>query len=129
MRNNNNKGLFKNSLFYIVCFLIVLGVTFFVTSKNGQPQNKELQSSQFVQELKDNKIKSFSIQPENGVYTVSGEYRKAQSVKSNNSGSILFSNTKSETKVSSFKTKVLKNNGTINEITNYAKKNNVKMGA
>ncbi|CAI2632296.1 ATP-dependent zinc metalloprotease FtsH [Apilactobacillus apinorum] len=126
---NNNKGLFKNSLFYIVCFLIVLGVTFFVTSKNGQPQTQDLQSSQFVQELKDNKIKSFSIQPEDGVYTVTGEYRKAQSVKSDSNSSILFTGAKSETKVSSFKTKVLKNNSTINEITEYAKKNGVKMGA
>jgi cell division protease FtsH len=124
----NNKGLLKNTLFYIVCILVVLGTVMFITSRNGQSQNQNLQSSQFVQELKDNKIKNFSVQPEDGTYTVSGDYRKAQTIKSADNGSLFFSGSKKVTKVDSFKTRILKNNGTVNEITKLAKKNNVKMG-
>ena len=124
----NNKGLFKNTLFYVVALLIVLGIAMFFTSRGSQQQNQELQSSQFVQKLKDNEIKNFSVKPADGVYTVSGEYRKAQEVKSDNNSGIFLSNSKKVTKVSSFKTKMLKNNGTVNEITKLAKKNNIKMG-
>ncbi|TPR38766.1 ATP-dependent zinc metalloprotease FtsH [Apilactobacillus micheneri] len=125
----NNKGLFKNSLFYIVAFLILMGVFFFATSNKGETHNQEIQSSQFVKQLKDNKVKDFSVQPSDGVYNISGQYREAQETKSNSGGSFLFGNSQKTTKVSSFKANVLKNNSTISEITNYAKKNDVKMNA
>ena len=73
--NSNKNGLFKNSLFYIVIFLLIMGVIYFFNGSNQTTQSQEVQSSQFVKDLKNDKVKSFSIQPSGGVYKVTGEYR------------------------------------------------------
>ncbi|MCL0330486.1 ATP-dependent zinc metalloprotease FtsH [Apilactobacillus xinyiensis] len=127
--NNKGKGIFKNSLFYIVCLLILMGVFFAIGGRNGSGQSQAIQSSQFVNDLKSNKVKSFSVQPSGGVYQVSGQYRTEQNAESQKNYGFTLGNSRSNTKVSSFTTTVLKNNSTISEITNYSRKNDVKMGA
>ena len=124
--NSNKNGLFRNSLFYIVVFLLIMGVIYFFSGSSTGTQTQEIQSSQFVRNLKDNKVKNFSIQPAGGVYKVSGTYRKAQEAKVDSGLLVGGSQTK---EVSKFTTTVLENNSSISEITKAAQDNGVKMNA
>ena len=125
--NSNKNGLFKNSLFYIVIFLLIMGVIYFFNGNTNQTTSQEIQSSQFVKNLKDDKVKSFSVQPNGGVYKVSGTYRQGQKVQVQ-SGLIGGNQTQSKN-VTKFTTTVLENNSSIAEITKVAQSNNVKMNA
>ena len=125
--NSNKNGLFKNSLFYIVIFLLIMGVIYFFNGNTNQTTSQEIQSSQFVKNLKDDKVKSFSVQPNGGVYKISGTYRQGQKVQVQ-SGLIGGNQTQSKN-VTKFTTTVLENNSSIAEITKAAQSNNVKMNA
>ncbi|MQM60863.1 ATP-dependent zinc metalloprotease FtsH [Lentilactobacillus buchneri] len=125
--NSNRNGLFKNSLFYIVIILLIMGVIYFFNGNTNQTTSQEIQSSQFVKNLKDDKVKSFSVQPSGGVYKVTGTYRQGQKVQVQ-SGLIGGNQTQSKN-VTKFTTTVLENNSSIAEITKAAQSNNVKMNA
>ncbi|WP_282802479.1 ATP-dependent zinc metalloprotease FtsH [Secundilactobacillus kimchicus] len=122
--NNRRNGLFRNSLFYIVLFLLIMGVFYFFQGNNSSSQSKEIQSSEFVSDLKNDKIKDFSVQPSNGVYKITGSYRQAQKT-TTRSGLIPGNKTTSEVK--NFSTMVLQNNSTVSEITKFAQANDIKM--
>ena len=106
--NNKKNGLFRNSLFYIVVFLLVMGVIYFFQGNNSSSQTQDIQTSEFIQKLNSNKIKRFSVQPSGGVYKISGTYRTAQKAKPSTGFTI--GNTNSSTKVTKFTTSVLQNN-------------------
>ncbi|MFC6207932.1 ATP-dependent zinc metalloprotease FtsH [Levilactobacillus tongjiangensis] len=122
--NNRRNGLFRNSLFYIVIFLLVIGVVYLFNGNNSSSQSQEIQSSQFEKDLSTNKIKKFSIQPSGGVYKITGEYRNAQK-RSTNTGFSLGGS--QSTAVTGFTTQVLTNNSTVSEIDKIAKNHNVKV--
>ena len=127
MNNNNNKnGLFRNSLFYIVIFLGIMGALYYVFGNHSNSQSQQIQSSQFITELKKGNVKSFTMQPSGSTYKVSGVYKKAQKSKET-SGLVGFSS--SESKVEHFSTNVLTNDSSVAQIKKYAEKNNVKYGA
>ena len=127
MNNNNNKnGLFRNSLFYIVIFLGIMGALYYVFGNHSNSQSQQIQSSQFVTELKKGNVKSFTMQPSGSTYKVTGVYKKAQKSKET-SGLVGFPS--SESKVDHFSTNVLTNDSSIAQIKKYAEKNNVKYGA
>ncbi|MFD1123817.1 ATP-dependent zinc metalloprotease FtsH [Lentilactobacillus raoultii] len=126
--NSNKNGLFKNSLFYIVIFLLVMGVIYFFNGSSSNTQSQEVQSSQFVKDLKNDKVKSFSIQPSGGVYKVTGEYRQGQKAKVS-TGFLVGGNQSQDKNVTKFTTTVLENNSSIAEITKAAQSNNIKMNA
>ncbi|KRK99346.1 ATP-dependent Zn protease [Secundilactobacillus odoratitofui DSM 19909 = JCM 15043] len=105
-------------------FLLVMGVIYFFQGNNSNSQSQDIQSSEFIQQLKSNKIKKFSVQPSGGVYKVTGEYRTAQKTKTS-TGFTLGGST--STKVTNFSTAVLQNNSTVSEVTRYARDHNVKM--
>ena len=127
MNNNNNKnGLFRNSLFYIVLFLGIMGALYYVFGNHSNSQSQQIQSSQFVTELKKGNVKSFTMQPSGSTYKVTGVYKKAQKSKET-SGLVGFPS--SESKVDHFSTNVLTNDSSVAQIKKYAEKNNVKYGA
>ncbi|KRK88143.1 ATP-dependent metalloprotease FtsH [Lentilactobacillus sunkii DSM 19904] len=104
-----------------------MGVIYFFNGNTNQTTSQEIQSSQFVKNLKDDKVKNFSVQPTGGVYKVTGTYRQGQKVQVQ-SGLIGGNQTQSKT-VTKFTTTVLENNSSIAEITKAAQSNNVKMNA
>ncbi|KRN27867.1 ATP-dependent Zn protease [Lactobacillus selangorensis] len=127
MKNKKN-GLFNNGLFYVIIFVALLGVvTFFMNSGNSSQQTKTIKSSTFITELKDDKVKSFSIQPSNGVYKITGDYKTAQAADktSNNAGFGLISGNTS--KVKTFTTSVLASDSTVAQITKAAADEKVPM--
>ncbi|MDN5953503.1 MAG: ATP-dependent zinc metalloprotease FtsH [Loigolactobacillus coryniformis] len=123
--NNKRNGLFRNSLFYIVIFLSLIGIIYFFSNGQSNSQSKELQSSEFISQLRNNKIKDFSVQPNNGVYKITGDYRKAQKVSSNSGGFGLVPNSK--TSVKSFTTVMLDSDSQVAQVVRLAEKNNIKM--
>ena len=90
MKNNRNR-LLSNGLFYIVVFLLLLwGINWALGGSNNSGSSENISYSQFIKDLRQGKVKNFSVQPANGVYTVSGNYKKAQKTTSQQSNSFDF---------------------------------------
>ncbi|MCK8617755.1 ATP-dependent zinc metalloprotease FtsH [Fructobacillus sp. M158] len=121
---NQNGGFFRSSFLYVIIFLAVIaGIYSFMGG--SKTTTKTVSQSEFVKSLSDKEIDSFTIQPGNDVYTVSGTYKKSQSQKSSNSGlNALIGQQSSTTK---FQTSVLQNDSSIKDITAAAKKTNTEM--
>ena len=118
--NKKNNGM-KNGLYYVLLVLALVMVVYFVFGNSNQ-QQPNIEYSKFNTQLQDGKIKEFSIQPTNGVYTISGEYKDKQEIK-NTGGLSLWGSTEVSTKA--FKTVVLPSDTTVANIQDAAKKNNV----
>lgn len=121
MNRKNNNGMLKNTLYYILVLLAMAGILIFFVG-NGSSQSPSIDYSKFTEQLEDGKIKSFSVQPANGVYKISGKYKDEQTVSNNGGLSILGS---TSTKSTSFTTIVLPNDSTLSEITSLAATHNV----
>lgn len=121
MNRKNNNGMLKNTLYYVLVLLAMAGVLIFFVG-NGSSQSPSIDYSKFTEQLEDGKIKSFSVQPANGVYKISGKYKDEQTVSNNGGLSILGS---TSTKSTSFTTIVLPNDSTLSEITSLAATHNV----
>ncbi|KIC05098.1 cell division protein [Ligilactobacillus ruminis DPC 6832] len=103
-----------------------MGALYYVFGSHSNSQSQQIQSSQFITELKKGNVKSFTMQPSGSTYKVTGVYKKAQKSKET-SGLVGFPS--SESKVDHFSTNVLTNDSSVAQIKKYAEKNNVKYGA
>ncbi|GAP03154.1 membrane ATPase FtsH [Fructobacillus pseudoficulneus] len=121
----NNGGFFRSSFLYVIIFLAVIaGIYSFVGGSSGG--TKSLSSSDFVKQLSDKEIDSFSIQPGNDVYTVTGTYKSSQKTSTgNNSG--LNALIASQSQTTKFSTSVLANDASLKQITDLAKQTNTDM--
>ena len=124
--NNNKNGLVKNSLFYIVIFLGIMGALYYFVGNRGGAQSQQIQSSQFITELKKNNVKEFTMQPAGSTYRITGTYKKPANVEKTGG---LTGIAGTSTKVSTFTTNVLTNDTLVKQIESYATKNKVKYGA
>ncbi|MFD1420436.1 ATP-dependent zinc metalloprotease FtsH [Lactiplantibacillus songbeiensis] len=124
--NNRRNGLFRNSLFYILIFLSLMGIIYFFFGNNSGSQTQDIRYSEFVKQLDKDNVKNVSIQPSGGVYKVTGQYRKAQKVSSTNALGIASS---SSSKTTSFSTTMLENNSTVEQVSKLANQHNVKLTA
>jgi cell division protease FtsH len=124
MKHRRNR-LLSNGLFYIVVFVLLLAGINWALGGSGSNNNGSttISYSKFVKQLKSNKIKSFSVQPANGVYTVTGSYKKPQTVKSGNSGLLNMGANSNSTKVSHFSTTMLTNDSSVREVQDLGRKN------
>ena len=120
--NKKNNGMMKNVLYYALVILAMVMVVYFIFGNNSQ-QTPDIEYSKFTEQLEDGKIKEFTVQPANGVYKITGEYKEEQKV--NNSGglSILGS---TNVPATSFTTMVLPNDSTLSQVTQLAKENGVQ---
>lgn len=114
--NKKGNGMFKNTLYYVLVLLAMAAILIFFVG-NGSSQSPAIDYSKFTEQLEEGKIKSFSVQPANGVYKISGEYKDEQTV-SNNSGLSVLGST--STKTDKFTTIILPNDSTLSEITSLA---------
>jgi len=68
--------IFRNTVFYILIFLVVIGV---VTYFNGpESQVKKISYDKFYTALQQGEVKSLTSQPKNGVYIVRGHFKDAK---------------------------------------------------
>jgi cell division protease FtsH len=63
--------IFRNTIFYLLIFLVIIGVVSFFNGSNQTTNN--ITYDNFVTHLEKGEVKSFSMQPERGVYEVRGE--------------------------------------------------------
>ncbi|MEG0582493.1 ATP-dependent metallopeptidase FtsH/Yme1/Tma family protein, partial [Enterococcus sp.] len=120
--NNKNKGTVRNTLYYVLILLAMVMVVYFFFG-NGNSQTPEIEYSKFSQQLKDGTVKEFTIQPANGVYRITGEFKSEQKIENSNGLSVLGSTQAATTR---FTTIVLPNDSTLHEITSTAKAAGVK---
>ncbi|USS93557.1 ATP-dependent zinc metalloprotease FtsH [Fructilactobacillus ixorae] len=139
MKNNKN-GLFKSSLFYIIAFVLAMGIVLFATggSNSNGTKSQKIQSSQFMKDLNANRVKDFSIESAEGVYKITGQYRTPQKVKEQQQTNLpSFTLTKkgleksgsANTKVKSFTTTLVKSDTTVKQVNEAAQQHNVKVNA
>lgn len=124
--NRKNNGFAHNVLFYAIIFLCIMGIAYFFFGGSGtSSESKNVSQSTFITELKSNEIKSFQLQPNGGVYKVTGTYREPQKVSGNDSGFSLMGQSNSTT--TNFQTSVLDNDATVSQLQKYADQHNVKV--
>ncbi|MEH7093589.1 ATP-dependent zinc metalloprotease FtsH [Neobacillus vireti] len=63
--------IFRNTIFYLLIFLVIIGVVSFFNGSNEPTDH--ISYDKFVTQLESGKVKSFSMQPERGVYEVQGQ--------------------------------------------------------
>ncbi|EUJ21268.1 putative cell division protein ftsH [Listeria grandensis FSL F6-0971] len=66
---------FRNAIFYVIIFLVIIGIV--ATFNNNSETAKEISYDEFITKMGDDKIKSFSIQPDRSVYVIDGEFKDA----------------------------------------------------
>ncbi len=125
--NRRNNNFTHNVLFYAVIFLCIMGIAyFFFGESQNNGQSKTVSQTEFISELKSNKVKSFQLQPNGGVYKITGTYRKPQSVDNNSANSFGFA-TQRNSKVNHFQSSVLQSDVTVSQLQKYANRDNVKI--
>ncbi len=120
------KGFLKNGLVYAIVFLAIIGIVIWVTDGTSSEQSENISANEFVTQLEGNEIKSFTIQPNAGVYVISGTYRDEQANQTKDSAAEIPIIGNSHSSVTGFKTAVLQNDSSVKEIVDLAKANNVK---
>ena len=120
--NRNGNGLLRNSFFYIVVFLGIMGVLYYMFGSR-----QSMQTQQFITELKKNNIKDFTMQPSGSTYKITGTYRHAK--KSSGSSGIAGIASSGADESTGFTTNVLTNDSTVKQIQEYAQKNKIKNSA
>ncbi|WP_066390002.1 ATP-dependent zinc metalloprotease FtsH [Neobacillus mesonae] len=63
--------IFRNTIFYLLIFLVIIGVVSFFNGSNEPTDH--ISYDKFVDQLESGNVKSFSMQPERGVFEVRGE--------------------------------------------------------
>ncbi|WP_086314341.1 cell division protein FtsH [Enterococcus sp. 7F3_DIV0205] len=120
--NKKNSGM-KNGLYYVLLILAMVMVVYFIFGNNN-PQSPDIEYSTFSTQLDEGKVKELTIQPTNGVYKITGQYKEKQEIK-NTGGLSLWGSTEVSTKA--FTTLVLPSDITLSGIQELAKDNNVKL--
>ena len=129
MKNNKNR-LLGNGLFYILVFVILLaGLNWALGSGNTSGSSETIKYSEFVKDLKSEKIAEFNIQPANGAYTVTGKYKKAQTPKKKSDNSFDFFGGGQNGKVTGFTTTILSNDSTVKEVSDLAQENGTEINS
>ncbi|MDQ0216179.1 cell division protease FtsH [Oikeobacillus pervagus] len=68
--------IFRYTIFYLLVFLVIIGVVSYFNNNNEPTDN--LTYNQFVTHLEKDEVKTFSMQPERGVYEVRGQLKGAE---------------------------------------------------
>lgn len=119
--NKKNNGMMKNALYYVLVILAMVMVVYFIFGNNGQ-RLSDIEYSKFTEQLQAGKIKEFEVQPANGVYKITGEYKEQQTV-ANSGGLAILGST--DTTTTHFTTIILPNDTTLSQVTELAKENKV----
>ncbi|APS40969.1 cell division protein [Weissella jogaejeotgali] len=124
MKNQRKGNFVRNSLFYVIVVLGIMGLIYWVAGPTQTSNIKTISTSTFMTELRDKKIDKVTIQPDDGVYTVKGDYTKAQSSKksSNNDAFTSLLGGGQSGKATSFETKLVGSDDVIANVQKTADK-------
>ncbi|WML42536.1 ATP-dependent zinc metalloprotease FtsH [Neobacillus sp. PS3-40] len=65
--------IFRNTIFYLLIFLVIIGVVSFFNGSNEPTDH--ISYDKFVSSLESGEVKSFSMQPDRGVFEVRGQFK------------------------------------------------------
>jgi cell division protease FtsH len=65
--------IFRNTIFYLLIFLVIIGVVSFFNGGSKPTQN--ISYNEFIQDLEQNKVTSMTMQPERGVLEIRGQLK------------------------------------------------------
>lgn len=119
------KNFLKNSLFYILVFVGIIGIASWLVDDKQLGTSQNLSANEFVQYMEDDRISKFSIQPKGGIYEIQGKLRKGQEIKVKDKGFSLFGS--SSEKANEVDALILQNDAMVEDIYALVQKNNVKM--
>ncbi|MBD3108985.1 ATP-dependent zinc metalloprotease FtsH [Bacillus sp. AGMB 02131] len=68
--------IFRNTIFYLLILLVIIGIVSIFTNNNEN--DKSITQDQFISNLENGNVESYSIQPERNVYTVKGQLKDAK---------------------------------------------------
>jgi cell division protease FtsH len=63
--------IFRNTIFYLLIFLVIIGVVSFFTS--GNPKTEQITYNEFISDLNNGNVTEMSVQPVRGVFEVKGK--------------------------------------------------------
>lgn len=128
--NMKRKNFFNSSLFYILVFFGIIGLTQLFANNAGPDSTESVSTTEFVQYLEDDRVDRFTIQPTGGVYEINGVFREGEELEvetETEDESLPIFGGLQETSTDGFQTLVLMNDSVINEIYEYTRTNNVTM--
>lgn len=128
--NMKRKNFFNSSLFYILVFFGIIGLTQLFANNAGPGSTESVSTTEFVQYLEDDRVDRFTIQPTGGVYEINGVFREGEELEvetETEDESLPIFGGLQETSTDGFQTLVLMNDSVINEIYEYTRTNNVTM--
>lgn len=111
-------------LWVILVIAIVVGVNFFLSGNNGNNSVDKISYSQLVSKLNNGDIKDVTLQPNDSLITVTGEYKHPREVQ--NSSSFAFFGNRTE-EVSHFQALVIPTDSTVNNLQNTAKDKGIEV--
>lgn len=103
-----------------------MGAVYYFTGGNNNSQTQQIQSSTFMNELKKDNVRKFTLEPSGSVYKVTGEYRKPVENKTKKNS---LTGASESTKAKEFTTSIVTNEGTVDQVMKYAQKNHVANSA
>ncbi len=68
--------IFRNTIFYLLIFLVIIGVVSFFTGAN--PKTEQITYNEFISDLNNGNVKEMTVQPVRGVFEVRGEMKGAK---------------------------------------------------
>lgn len=125
MKKKGN-GLFGNSLFYVAIVIFAVVAWALLTSGGNGSRSETVKTTDFMESLREGDVKSFSIQPSNGVLKVTGEYKHEKAASGNVQSNFGIPNNRSS-KVKFFQTSVLGDDSTVATINKAANKTKTKI--
>ena len=121
---NKNTGFIKNSFLWVILIIVaVVGFQYFFKGANTDSVEK-VDYTALVKSLKAGEIKEITYQPSASLISVSGEYKKSKTVKSDTSFSLIPNKSK---EVKNFTSLVLPTDTTISDLQKLADKEDVKV--
>ena len=124
------KNFFNSSLFYILVFFGIIGLTQLFANNAGPDSTEPVSTTEFVQYLEDDRVERFTIQPTGGVYEINGTFREGDELETDTDEeeeSLPIFGGLQESSSDGFQTLVLMNDSVINEIYDYTRNNDVTM--
>lgn len=119
------KGFLKNGALYAIAFLAIIGIVIWATDGTSNEQNETISATEFVKQLEGDEVKSFTIQPNAGVYVIEGSYRDEQAVKPEDQTDDIPILGSTDSSVNGFETAILQNDSSVKEIMDIANSKNV----
>ena len=123
------KNFLNSSLFYIVVFVGIIGLTQLFSNDTGPESTELVSTTEFVQYLEDDRIEEYTIQPVGGVYEISGTFRKGQELEietDEEDSTPIFGGTQA-TSADGFTTMLLTNDTVVNDVYELTKANDIAM--